>query len=278
MRVAGGFRGLVPVVSTSVLAMVAIAFASPASGETSSLVSRIAAAVRLAPSATAAPQGTSFTGTPAVGALFTVSNGTLGQHFCTASVVHSPAGDLLITAAHCLAGQSAGSIAFVPGYHDGNSPYGTWKVSRVFVDQAWSTSGSIADDVAFLQVDANPAGTEIEDVTGADTLGLGEPAGQLTQVIGYPDGAAEPVVCDNRTEAFNGTPTGRTQLEFHCGGYPDGTSGSPFLVQVNKNTGEGTVTGVIGGYEQGGDSPSVSYSISFGQSVGALYRTAVAAS
>src|ERR1700734_3075585 len=114
MRVADGFRGLVPVVSTSVLAMVAIAFASPASGETSSLVSRIAAAVRLAPSATAAPQGTSFTGTPAVGALFTVSNGTLGQHFCTASVVHSSAGDLLITAAHCVAGQSAGSIAFVP--------------------------------------------------------------------------------------------------------------------------------------------------------------------
>ena len=117
-------------------------------------------------------------------------------------------------------------------------------------------------------------------VTGANQLGLDEAAGQLTQVIGYPDGASEPVVCDSQTRpsgagstgagSTGATLTGATQLEFDCGGYPDGTSGSPFLVQVNKTTGEGTVTGVIGGCEQGGDSPSVSYSIAFGPNVGAL--------
>ena len=151
-------------------------------------------------------------------------------------------------------------------------------MSRVFVDQAWSASGSTDDDVAFLQVQANTSGTEIEDVTGADQLGLDEPAGQLTQVSGYPDGSSEPVVCENQTKAFGVASTGATQLEFDCGGYPDGTSGSPFLVQVAKVTGEGTVTGVIGGYEQGGDSSSVSYSIAFGSNVGALYQTATAAS
>ena len=60
--------------------------------------------------------------------------------------------------------------------------------------------------------------------------------------------------------------------------YPDGTSGSPFLVQMNQATGEGTVAGVIGGYQQGGDSPSVSYSIAFGSNVGTLYQSAAAAS
>ena len=60
--------------------------------------------------------GQAFAGTPAVGALFTASAGRLGQHFCTASVVDSPAGDLLITAAHCVTGTS-GTIEFVPGYH-----------------------------------------------------------------------------------------------------------------------------------------------------------------
>jgi len=35
------------------------------------------------------------------------------------------------------------------------------------------------------------------------------------------------------------------------------------------------VTGVIGGYEQGGDTPSVSYSIRFGQTVRNLYNEAV---
>jgi hypothetical protein len=35
------------------------------------------------------------------------------------------------------------------------------------------------------------------------------------------------------------------------------------------------VIGVIGGYEQGGDTPSVSYSARFGQAVRNLYNTAV---
>jgi V8-like Glu-specific endopeptidase len=266
-------------VSTSVLAMVVIAFASPANGATTTLVGRMALAVRLSPglASTGGPQGKSFAGTPAVGALFDESNGKLGSHFCTASVVHSPGGDLLITAAHCVSGHS-GQIAFVPGYDNGKTPYGVWTVSRIFVGQAWSSSGSIDDDVAFLQVSPDAAGTPIETVTGAETLGLNQPAGQLTEVVGYPDGAGQPVTCANQTEAFNGSPTGVPESQFDCGGYPDGTSGSPFVAQVDKATGTGTVTGVIGGYEQGGDSPSVSYSISFGKSVGALYQTAVSAS
>jgi Trypsin len=294
MRFVPGLRWLARpsarIAGMSMLAIVAIVFASPADGDTSSLTTQLASAVQLAPAAT--QQGASFAGTPTTGALFTVSNGTLGYHFCTASVVHSPRGNLLITAAHCVTGRSA-TIAFVPGYYDGKTPYGSWYVSRVFVDQAWSASGSIADDVAFLQVKANTAGTEIEDVTGANQLGLSEPAGQLTQVIGYPDGSSEPVVCESQTKAFGAgsagaastgaastgaASTGATQLEFDCGGYPDGTSGSPFLVQANQATGEGTVTGVIGGYQQGGDSPSVSYSIAFGSNVGSLFQTAAAAS
>jgi hypothetical protein len=66
------------------------------------------------------------------------------------------------------------------------------------------------------------------------------------------------------------------QLEFDCGGYTDGTSGGPFLASVNPLTGQGAVIGVIGGYEQGGDTPQVSYSAMFGKNVAALYRTAVA--
>jgi hypothetical protein len=38
------------------------------------------------------------------------------------------------------------------------------------------------------------------------------------------------------------------------------------------------VIGVIGGYEEGGDVPSVSYSVTFGRNVSSLYRTAAAAS
>src|SRR5262249_26033997 len=57
--------------------------------------------------------GQAFGGVAAVGALFSENSGQLGTHFCTATVVHSPHGDLAVTAAHCLSGTS-GPIAFVP--------------------------------------------------------------------------------------------------------------------------------------------------------------------
>jgi V8-like Glu-specific endopeptidase len=255
-------------VGTSVLATLAVVFATPADGGTGTLAARIAKVVGL--DSAPAHAGKPFGGIPAVGALFTTSHGKLGTHFCTASVVSSPHGDLLVTAAHCVTG-SQGTIAFVPGYANGKAPYDVWYVSRVFTDQAWNTSTSEDDDVAFLEVRQNGASTPMEDVTGAEELGTDLPLADLTQVIGYPNGASEPVICQNWTKAF-----GATQLEFDCGGYPDGTSGGPFLVKTDQATGQGTVMGVIGGYEQGGDDPAISYSARFGQNIGALYKSAEA--
>jgi V8-like Glu-specific endopeptidase len=221
-----------------------------------------------------APDATSFGGVAAVGALFnagsTAGLNTSGGHFCSASVVSSPAGDLAVTAAHCVTGRTA-PVVFVPDYHDGKAPYGSWLVTRVFTDAAWTASGDPNDDVAFLQLAPAPGGASVQSVTGAEQLQTGASQRDLVTVIGYPDGAAEPVTCENVTKAF-----GPTQQEFDCGGYTDGTSGSPFLANVNPVTGRGTVTGVIGGYQQGGDTPAVSYSIVFGQNVASLYQTAVA--
>ena len=257
-------------ISTTVLAMLAIVFATPADGGTGTLVARLAHVVGLAPSPSR--NGKPFGGTPAIGALFTFSNGKLGTHFCTASVIQSPHGNLLVTAAHCVTG-TTGAIAFVPGYVNGNAPYGIWPVTRVFTDQAWETSASQDDDVAFLEVSDNDTSTPIEDETGAEQLGIGLPPVELTEIIGYPNGANEPVICQNWTKSFSAT-----QLEFDCGGYPDGTSGGPFLVRVDQATGQGTVLAVIGGYEQGGDYSDVSYSAAFGPAVRALYQHAVAGS
>jgi V8-like Glu-specific endopeptidase len=261
------------IVSTSVLTVLgvlAIIFATPANGGTDSLVARIANAVGLLPASS--HEGKPFQGTPAVGALFTTSNGKIGTHFCTASVINSPHGNLLITAAHCVTG-TQGTIAFVPGYANGNAPYGIWYVTRVYTDQAWTSSSSPDDDVAFVTVSQHDASVPIEDVTGAEHLGIDLPSKERAQVVGYPNGANEPVVCDNWTRAFSAT-----QLEFDCDGYTDGTSGAPFLARVDQTTGQGMVIGVIGGYEEGGDTPSVSYSTAFGRNVSSLYQTAAAAS
>jgi V8-like Glu-specific endopeptidase len=251
------------------LAFGTIVTVTPANGAASDIADGFVRAVRNL--ASSSHVGQPFAGTPAVGALFTTSKGKLGQHFCTASVVHSPNADLVITAAHCVTG-TPGTIAFVPGYDKGKSPYGVWTVTRVYVDRGWSSSASPDDDVAFLRVSQSWSSVPVEDVTGAEQLGTGTPpARELAEVIGYPNSSNEPITCQNWLK----TPM-KDQLEFDCGGYAEGTSGGPFLAGVSQKTEQGTVIGVIGGYEQGGDTPDVSYSPVFDSNVAALYRTAVA--
>jgi V8-like Glu-specific endopeptidase len=210
---------------------------------------------------------------PAVGALFSTSGGRLGSHFCTASVVDSPAGDLLVTAAHCVAGYSDAApsgLAFGPAYANGTAPYGIWKVTRIFVDSAWTSGADPDDDVAFLAVARRGSGRAIENVTGGERLGIGQPAASIVRVTGYPDTAGQPISCQNRTIAFSST-----QLEFDCDNFTNGTSGSPFLINAGVAIGAATVIGVIGGYQQGGDSADISYSAVFGQNVRALYEKAL---
>ena len=212
-------------------------------------------------------------GRAAVGALFTSADGRLGSHFCTASVVSSPAGNLLITAAHCLQGRSlspAGSIVFAPGYHDGRFPRGVWMVTTEYVDAAWSKDQNPDDDVAFLVVGRK--GTRIQRHTGAETLKIGEPI-QMVQVVGYPDQTNEPITCTAQAHYFS-----PREMVFNCDNFTNGTSGGPFLADVNPKTGEGSVIGVIGGYENGGDTPNVSYSPRFFSVILALYKTAVSES
>jgi hypothetical protein len=123
--------------------------------------------------------------------------------------------------------------------------------------------------VAFLVV-TGQRGARIQDVTGGEQLGIGQSAGQYVNVVGYPEGANVPIRCSNLARGFN-----PNQLEFDCGGYTDGTSGGPMLEDINPTTGLGMVIGVIGGYQQGGDTASVSYSARFGLLVADLYKTAI---
>ena len=63
------------------------------------------------------PDAASFTGISQVGALFQGAWQS-NPHFCSASVVDSPSGDVIATAAHCLSGNGQ-DLEFVPMYHDG---------------------------------------------------------------------------------------------------------------------------------------------------------------
>jgi V8-like Glu-specific endopeptidase len=207
-----------------------------------------------------------------VGALF--EHDETGDHFCTASVVASPGEDLLITAAHCINdGDGSGykqDIVFIPGYRDGAAPYGIWTAQRLIVAPQWADSADPDYDVGFIVLQPR-GGENIQQVLGANQLGHDTGYQNLVRVTGYPSSADAPITCANWTSRQSAT-----QLEFDCGGYTGGTSGSPWVTGFDPRTRTGTIVGVIGGYQQGGDSPSVSYSAYFGRGIYQLYQEAIA--
>ena len=207
-----------------------------------------------------------------VGAIF--KQDVSGSHFCTASVVHSAGRNLLVTAAHCVHGGKGGSyssdLVFVPDYRDGNAPEGEWPVTGIVVDRRWIDSSDPDLDVAFVTV-GKVGGKNIEDVLGGNTLGVNQGFDRIVRITGYPSTASAPISCLNRT-----TQQSRYQMRIACTGYPGGTSGSPWLTSFDRATGTGTVIGVIGGYQEGGDTDDVSYSVYFDGDVRNLYDRATA--
>jgi V8-like Glu-specific endopeptidase len=204
-----------------------------------------------------------------VGALFEHSDS--GNHYCTASVVDSPGQDLLITAAHCIynGGSYDRDIVFIPDYRNGKEPYGVWTVARLLVPSQWQESANPDYDFGFVVLNSH-SGMNIEQILGANQLGADTGYQYLVHVTGYPDGTDAPISCVNYTSEQSST-----QLRFECSGYTGGTSGSPWVTHFSSASRTGTIVGVIGGYEEGGDTPSVSYSVRFGAPVQHLYQQAI---
>ena len=125
-----------------------------------------------------------------VGALF--EHDASGNHFCTASVVASPGRDLLITAAHCINGAKGGGyrqdIVFIPGYRDGQAPSGIWTPAQLVVAPQWMNSSDPGFDVGFVVLKPDD-GKNIEDVLGADQLGINPGYRNQVRVTGYPASA-----------------------------------------------------------------------------------------
>lgn len=201
------------------------------------------------------PTAQSFHGVPTVGVLF--PPGSL-VHTCTASVIDSHTGNLLITAGHCISGTGKGYI-FAPGYHDGIEPFGSWVVVGAYGAPGWIADQTPQRDFAFLAVAPRQVDGRIEQiqsVTGANQLGIAPASGERVKVPAYATGRDDdPLTCINRVDYHGRFPA------FACNPYPGGTSGAPWL----HRTGHGwTVVGIIGGLHQGGCYPWISYSPAFG--------------
>lgn len=233
--------------------------------------SRASAASTVASTPATRPAASPSNGLPQVGALFSgPADGSV--HFCTASVVHSPGHDLLVTAAHCVAGTGT-NLVFVPDYHDGVSPFGSWSVTAAYVSPRWLANQDPQADLAFLAVASHHQSGQavnVEDIVGADRLVTAQGFRVQATVVAYPLGmGGKPITCTNETHEQDGYPT------FECDGYVDGTSGGPWLTNLDPVTQRGDLYGVIGGLHQGGCTPQVSYSPHFSSEAVATYQRAI---
>lgn len=177
------------------------------------------------PSPTVMATGTRIPST--VGRIFsTAPNGS--YRVCTGSVVNSPNGNLLITAAHCVYNKDPElgadgwhtDIMFVPAYYmipqsNGSnypmSPFGMWDLEGASVSQEWTLNHNYAHDQAVVSLQKNANGKEIVELVGGN--GLTRDVNQVnstttTDIWGYPlysmDGvthATKPYKCPKFTTA-----------------------------------------------------------------------------
>ncbi|MET9857519.1 trypsin-like serine protease [Streptomyces sp. NPDC006450] len=194
-----------------------------------------------------------------VGALF--EGDVTGDHFCTATVVHSPGRNLIVTAGHCLqAGRTGGAGAsFAPAYADGRAPYGTWKIAEVFEDPRWSEGTNDDYDLAFARLAPDASGRNIEDVTGAAVLDTTGRTDEQVTVTGYPSDRKVPRTCLSRAVRLSAT-----EQRFDCADFPSGTSGSSWIAA------DGKIIGIL----TGGDTDDVSTSTILADYAAQLYARA----
>ncbi|MGJ1429353.1 trypsin-like serine peptidase [Clavibacter sepedonicus] len=131
-----------------------------------------------------------------VGILFYVADGR--NRTCTASVVDTPQGDAIATAAHCLVDPATGApvrlATFVPGTKAAQAPFGLWPVDTSSVTDSWKRTHAVVDDAGFARV-RSLDGRTLADVVGAARPVFDRPlvpaqgaAGTLS-VLGYPQAA-----------------------------------------------------------------------------------------
>jgi hypothetical protein len=204
------------------------------------------------------PTATTFEGVPTVGPLF--RNGLGSQHSCTASVVASPHGNLILTAAHCVFGTAAGWL-FAPGYDRGSTPYGVWTVTGAYVDPGWMSTQNPLDDFAILSVADHHVGgrsVAVQDVTGGNLLLPAPRSGATITDVAYNAGIDDQAITCTVPVYYTGP-----YPSFNCHGYVGGSSGSPWLT-TEPGSHSTAVQGVIGGLHQGGCYEFTSYTSPFG--------------
>ncbi|GAA2722051.1 MULTISPECIES: peptidase [Streptomyces] len=215
----------------------------PASTRPVTTVPPTAPAVRTAAQPRTNPQaGGPWTGGGAVAktsgrVFFTFQNRTAS---CSGDAISSQNGSTVITAGHCVKYQGAWHTdwVFVPGYHDGQAPYGKWAATKTASTPQWVASEEMNYDVGTAVV-APLDGKRLTDVVGAQGVQFNGAYNTTMYAFGFP--AASP---------YDGTKliycSGTSSKDFlltkdHGLGcnMTGGSSGGPWFASFDESTGTG---------------------------------------
>ena len=123
------------------------------------------------------------------GKLFGHVNG-LGDYSCSATVLDTRNGRVILTAGHCVfdprLGRFAKELTFVPAYADGSAPFGAWSWTKLVTTRAWVFAANSNFDYAAIKlakVNATPVETA---VGGGRKLKTNVKRNQGYAAFGYP--------------------------------------------------------------------------------------------
>ncbi len=159
---------------------------------------------------------------------------------CSGNSVTSQNKSTVVTAGHCVKMDGAWHTnwVFVPAYHDGATPYGTWTAAKTSATDQWTASEDINYDVGLAVV--NPLnGQKLSDVVGAQGVQFNGGYNKPMYAFGFP--AAAPydgrklIHCSgNTTKDFLLTKDHGLACDM-----TGGSSGGPWFNSFDESTGTG---------------------------------------
>jgi len=109
---------------------------------------------------------------------------------CSGTAIGSPSKRVVFTAGHCVAryGQwfNLHPWTFVPGYDNGNAPFGQWTAWQLWTMTAWLFNDDRTQDLGAAVMNTNGSGQQLGDVVGGMGIEWNWPFNQYEFQFGYP--------------------------------------------------------------------------------------------
>lgn len=164
---------------------------------------------------------------------------------CSGSAVTSANESVVITAGHCVKYEGSWHTdwVFVPGYDNGERPYGTWSAAQTLTTPQWEASEDLNYDIGAAVV--NPLdGRTLTDVVGGQGIAFNQERNQDMYSFGYP--AADPYDGESLIYCSGSTITDPLLSDDHglaCD-MTGGSSGGPWFLDFDESSGTGALASV----------------------------------